>query len=78
MSILHWYGIRDAICMVLCSFLTLGVQPRHGKPLDRDQHVAHIALSRKPRSMSDDQNDGRRGTPHRLRGRTYYPFHIYH
>ncbi len=34
-----------------------GALPWHGKPLDLSQHVAHIALSRKPRSMSDDKND---------------------
>lgn len=26
-----------------------------GKPIDLSQHVAHIALSRKPGSMSDDK-----------------------
>ncbi|KAI5664215.1 hypothetical protein M9H77_23538 [Catharanthus roseus] len=38
--------ICDAIWMVLCSFLTLGVLPWHGKPQDLPQHLAHIALSK--------------------------------
>lgn len=39
--------------------ITFGVLPWNGKPLDLSQHVAHIALSRKPRSMSDDRIEAR-------------------